>query len=60
MAKKLRITLVRSLIGKSGRQRRTAAALGLAKKHETVERPDAPAIRGMIAKLAHVLSVEEV
>jgi large subunit ribosomal protein L30 len=57
---KLEITLVRGLIGKSDRQRRTAAALGLTKKHQTVTHNDTPSIRGMIDKLHHVLEVKEV
>lgn len=57
---KLRITLVRSTIGRPPDQERTVASLGLRKLHETVERPDSPSIRGMVAKIHHLVKVEEV
>lgn len=60
MAKQLRIKLVRSPIGYSIRQKRTVQALGLRKINHTVVRPDNPAVRGMVAKLAHLLQVEEI
>jgi len=60
VAKKLKITLIRSLIGTSERQRRTAYALGLKKLHESVIQNDTPDIRGKIKKLEHLLAVEEV
>jgi large subunit ribosomal protein L30 len=57
--KVLRITLVRSPIGYSERQKRTARALGLHRLNQTVEQADSPAVRGMIAKISHLLRVEE-
>ncbi|MDQ4098994.1 MAG: 50S ribosomal protein L30 [Chloroflexota bacterium] len=57
---KLRITLVRSTIGRSGDQERTVRALGLRRLHHTVERPDQPSIRGMVRKVSHLITVEEV
>lgn len=60
MAKQLRIKLVRSPIGYSSRQKRTVKALGLRKINHTVVRPDNPAVRGMVAKLSHLLQVEEI
>ncbi len=57
--KLLRITLVRSPIGYSERQKRTVRALGLRRMHQTVEQADSPVIRGMIAKVSHLLKVEE-
>ncbi len=57
---KLRITLVRSTIGRPGDQERTVRALGLRRLHHTVERPDQPAIRGMVRKVSHLITVEEV
>ena len=54
----LRITLVRSLIGRPETERKTARALGLRKLHSQVVRPDTPAIRGQIQKLAHLVRVE--
>ena len=59
MAKILRITLVHSPIGYTVRQRETARVLGLRKLHQVVERPDNPAVRGMISKISHLLRVEE-
>jgi len=60
MAKMLRITLVRSPIGYSIRQKRTVKALGLRKLQQVVERPDNPAVRGMVNRISHLLRVEEV
>ena len=57
---KLRITLVRSTIGRSDDQERTVRSLGLRRLHHTVERPDQPAIRGMVRKISHLVTVEEV
>jgi large subunit ribosomal protein L30 len=58
-AKLLRITLVRSPIGFPLRQKRTVRALGLRRMQQTVEHPDNPAIRGMLASIPHLLRVEE-
>ena len=60
MTKMLRIKLVRSAIGYSVRQKRTVQALGLRKLNQVVERPDHPAVRGMVNKITHLLQVEEV
>lgn len=57
--KVLRITLVRSPIGYSERQKRTVRALGLRRLNQTVEQADSPVVRGMIAKVSHLLQVEE-
>jgi len=56
----LRITLVRSLIGYPQRQRETAKGLGLRKINSQVVRPDRPEVRGMIAKVSHLVKVEVV
>jgi len=55
----VRITLVRSPIGYSERQKATVRALGLRRLNQTVEHPDSPTLRGMIAKVAHLIDVEE-
>ena len=55
----LRITLVRSTIGRPADQGRTVASLGLRKLNATVERPDNPSIRGMVTKIRHLVDVEE-
>ena len=64
MAKKkeklLRIKLVKSPIGYTKRQKDTVRSLGLRKMQHTVEQEDTPVIRGMIRKVAHLVSVEEV
>jgi large subunit ribosomal protein L30 len=58
-SKKLRITWVKSAIGYRQRQKATIRALGLRKLGETVEQPDNPAIRGMLAAVSHLVVVEE-
>lgn len=60
MAKKLRITLKRSLIGRPEPQRLTVQTLGLRKLHQSVEHEDNAAIRGMIKKIAHLVEVTEI
>lgn len=57
--KMLRITLVRSPIGFSLRQKRTVKALGLRRMHQTVEQVDSPALRGMLDRVSHLVQVEE-
>jgi len=56
----LRITLKKSTIESKRDQKATVAALGLRKVGQTVEKKDCPQIRGMIAKVSHLVSVEEV
>jgi large subunit ribosomal protein L30 len=56
---KLRVTWVKSAIGFDRRQRATLKGLGLRRLHQTVEVPDAPAVRGMIAKVMHLVRVED-
>ncbi len=55
----LRITLVRSPIGYSERQKRTVRALGLRRLNQSVEQADTPVLRGMLAKVSHLVQVEE-
>jgi large subunit ribosomal protein L30 len=57
---RLRITWVKSAIGYSERQKATVRALGLRCLGECVEKEDHPSIRGMIAKVAHLVQVEEI
>ncbi len=61
MAKKkmLRITLVRSPIGQKPKTRACVETLGLRKIRQTVERPDTPDVRGLIARTRHLGEVEE-
>lgn len=60
MAKQLEITLTRSLIGRPEDQRVTVRTLGLRKLNQTVVHKDDPAIRGMIRKVSHLVSVKEI
>ncbi|NSL52574.1 50S ribosomal protein L30 [Calidifontibacillus erzurumensis] len=60
MAKKLQITLKRSVIGRPEDQRATVKTLGLRKIRQTVVHEDNPAIRGMINKVSHLVTVEEI
>ncbi len=57
--KKLRVTWRKSAIGYNKSQKATLAALGLRRLGQTVEHPDTPAIRGMIAKVNHLVTVSE-
>ena len=64
MAKKtepkiLRITLIKSPIGYTEIHKSTIRALGLKRMHQTVEHVDAPTLRGMLAKVSHMVRVEE-
>ena len=56
----VRITLVRSPIGYSKRQKNTVRALGLRRMNQTVEQEDSPALRGMLDKVSHLVEVQEV
>jgi large subunit ribosomal protein L30 len=58
VAKKLKVTLVKSLIGLSPTQEATVKALGLRRIHQTVEHDDTPTIRGMIQAVPFCLEVE--
>ena len=58
-AKVLRITLVRSPIGYAKRQKATVRALGLRHMHQTVQQSDTPSVRGMLARVRHLVLVEE-
>lgn len=55
----LKITLVKSLIGSTDRQRATAASLGLKRTNSFVIQEDRPEILGKIDKLSHLLKVEK-
>ena len=57
---RLRVTLIKSPTKFSERQKRTIRALGLRRMHQTVEHADGPVARGMVAKVAHLVEVEEV
>jgi large subunit ribosomal protein L30 len=57
MSTKLQVTLVKSTIGRPKKHRDTVAGLGLKKLNQTVEHADTPEVRGMIAKISHMLNV---
>lgn len=57
--KKVRITQIQSIIDRPQRQKRTVAALGLKKMHQSVELEATPQVLGMINKVKHLVSVEE-
>ena len=57
---KLRITLLRSTIGRLPAQRATVEALGLRKIGHAVEHEDTPQIRGMVEKVKHMVKVEDI
>jgi large subunit ribosomal protein L30 len=64
MAKKaegkiIKLTLVKSAIGFPEPQKATVRALGFHRLHETLEREDTPVLRGMIAKVVHLIQIEE-
>jgi large subunit ribosomal protein L30 len=55
----LKVTQVRSTIGSKPKQRGTIRALGLGRIGKTNTLPDRPEIRGMLAKVPHLVTVEE-
>lgn len=55
----LRVTQVKSTIGTKPKHRGTMRALGLRRINHTVEHNDTPEIRGMIARVPHLITVEE-
>jgi large subunit ribosomal protein L30 len=57
---KLKITLIKSINKAKENQVATIKALGLTKIRSTVEQNDNPQIRGMITKVSHLVSVEEI
>ena len=59
MAKMLKITLTKSTIGAIPTHKKVVKALGLRKWHHSVELADTPQTRGAIAKVTHLVTVEE-
>ncbi len=57
--KTVRVTQIKSPIGREGSQRETLKGLGLNKMHRTRELEDTPSVRGMINKVSHLVRVEE-
>jgi large subunit ribosomal protein L30 len=59
MAKKIRVKLVRSTIGRKPQQRKTVKALGLGKLNTVVEKEVNPSVLGMVQSISHLVEVEE-
>ena len=59
MAGKLKITLVKSIIGRPEKHRKVVRGLGLKKMNRSVVRLDTPEIRGMVNTVSHLVSAEE-
>lgn len=59
-AKQLKITLIKSGIGRPDRQKKTLIGLGLTKVNRTVVRDDTPSNRGMANKVSHLVTVEAI
>jgi large subunit ribosomal protein L30 len=57
--KTIKVTLLRSAIGFPEPQKATVRALGFRRLHQTVEHKDTPALRGMLAKVVHLIRIEE-
>jgi len=57
--KMLRITYFRSAIGRDKRQKAIVKGLGFSKLNQVVERVDTPEIRGMVAKISHLVKIVE-
>jgi large subunit ribosomal protein L30 len=57
---KLKVTQVRSVIGRPQDQKDTVRRLGLHRMHDTVVKEDRPDIRGMLDKVRHLVAIEEV
>jgi len=57
---RLKVTQVRSVIGSKDNQRQTMRSLGLKRIHDVVVKEDRPEIRGMVATVTHLVTVEEV
>ncbi|TVR03961.1 MAG: 50S ribosomal protein L30 [Spirochaetaceae bacterium] len=60
MAKKVRITLVKSPIGRKPRHVRTVEALGLRKLHHSVEKEASDSVMGMVRTVSYLLRCEEI
>ena len=58
-AARLKVTLVKSVIGFNNTQAKTVQGMGLRRINHSVELPDTPATRGMIHKVRHLVTVAE-
>ena len=60
MGQKLKITLVKSFIGRPEKQRKILKGMGLTRLNRTVLLNDTPEIRGMVNKISHLVTTEEI
>ncbi|PIF02975.1 MAG: 50S ribosomal protein L30 [Desulfococcus sp.] len=59
MSSKLKITLVKSMIGRPEKHRKVLRGMGLTRVNKSVVLEDTPAIRGMVFKVSHLVKAEE-
>ena len=59
MTEKIKITLVKSMVGRPEKHRKVLRGMGLTKMNKTVELVDTPEIRGMVSKVSHMVKTEE-
>jgi len=59
MAGTIKVTLVKSMIGRPEKQRKVLRGMGLTKCNKTVELKNIPSVRGMINKVSHLVKTEE-
>jgi large subunit ribosomal protein L30 len=59
MSDKLKVTLIKSEIGRPEKHRKVLRGIGLQKLNRTVELENTPSIRGMINKVSHLVKIEE-
>ena len=55
----IKVKMIGSVIGSTQGQRATVRALGLRRMHQVVEREDSPQVRGMVAKIPHLVAIVE-
>ena len=60
MSKMLKITLVKSMIGRPEKHRNVLRGMGLTKLNRTVELQNSPSVRGMVEKVSHLVVAEEI
>lgn len=59
MSKSLKVKMIKSMIGRSEKQRNVLRGLGLFRVNQEVEREDTPSVRGMISAVQHLVIAEE-
>ena len=59
MSAKLKITLVKSMVGRPEKQRKVLRGMGLTKLNKSVFLNDTPSIRGMVSAVSHLVKAEE-